>query len=599
VATVRDLSISASLAASTDTPAITAPELSFTCPDSVLCAEAVDERKKRNPATTYDADLAQVIGTPRFLVWKHISALGRCQWSSRSLALRSLVIALPAGREIEFGMPDRSVTRREANQILGAAAATQLLSAQSPDICFLSAVDMAEMIRRKKVSAREVMAAHLKQIERINPKVNAIVTLVAEQATENAATADEAQARGAALGPLHGLPVAHKDLVETAGIRTTFGSLIFKDNVPAHDAIIVERMKKAGAITVGKTNTPEFGAGSQTFNRVFGATKNPYDLTKTCGGSSGGAAVSLACGMVPIADGSDSGGSLRNPSSFCSVVGFRVAPGRVPTAAVGNAWSTLSVTGPMARNVADVALLLSVMAGPDPRCPISISEPGTRFAGNLERSFKGVRVAWFKDLGGIPFDRRIRAAVNAQRKVFEGLGCIVEEAEPDFSGADEAFNTLRALGYLNSQSENVRKHRELVKDTILWEVERGSKLTAADIVRAESLHSQVWDRMRIFQEKYEFFILPATQVPPFDVTQPYVTEIEGVKMNSYIEWMKSCYFISILENPSICLPSGYTPEGLPVGLQIVGRHREEFSVLQLAHAFEQETKSAHRRPPLV
>jgi amidase len=501
---------------------------------------------------------------------------------------------------IKFVMPDQSMTRRKASQILGAAAATQIVVAgETPDICFLTATEMADLIRRKKLSARETMAAHLKQIERINPKVNAIVTLVAEQAVENAGKADEAQAHGAPLGPLHGLPVAHKDLVETAGIRTTFGSLIFKDHVPAHDAIIVERMKRAGAITLGKTNTPEFGAGSQTFNRVFGATKNPYDVTKTCGGSSGGAAVSLACGMVPLADGSDSGGSLRNPASFCSVAGFRVAPGRVPTAAVGNPWQTISVTGPMARDVSDVALLLSVMAGPDVRCPISITEPGSHFAGNLERSFKGARVAWFKDLGGIPFDRRIRDAVNAQRRVFENLGCIVEEAEPDLSGADEAFNTIRALGYVSSQSENVRTHRELVKDTILWEVERGSKLTAADIARADALHSQLWDRMRVFQEKYEYFILPATQVPPFDVTQPYVTEIEGVKMNTYIEWMKSCYFISILENPSICVPSGYTAEGLPVGLQIVGRHREEFSVLQLAHAFEQATKSAHRRPPLV
>ena len=496
-------------------------------------------------------------------------------------------------------MPDRSVTRREASQILGAAAATQLLAAQSPDICFLSAIEMAGLIRRKKLSAREALAAHLKQIDRINPKVNAIVTLVADQAMENAQKADEAQARGATLGPLHGLPVAHKDLVETAGIRTTFGSLIFKDNVPSHDAILVERMKKAGAITVGKTNTPEFGAGSQTFNRVFGATKNPYDLTKTCGGSSGGAAVSLACGMVPLADGIDIGGSLRNPSSFCSVVGFRVSPGRVPASAVGNAWSTLGVAGPMARNVADVALLLSVMAGPDPRCPISITEPGSRFAGNLERSFKGVRVAWFKDPGGIPFDRRIREAVNGQRKVFESLGCVVEEADPDLTGADEAFSTLRALGYVSSQSENVRRHRELVKDTILWEVERGSKLTAAEITHAETLHSQVWERMRIFQEKYEYFILPATQVPPFDVNQPYVTQIEDVKMNTYIDWMKSCYLISIVETPSICVPSGYTAEGLPVGLQIVGRHREEFSVLQLAHAFEQATKPAHRRPGIV
>ena len=497
-------------------------------------------------------------------------------------------------------MPDRPVTRREANQILSAAAASQLVAAaQAPDICFLTAVEMADLMRRKKLSAREAMTAHLKQIDRVNPQVNAIVTLVADQAMENAKRADEAQARGATLGPLHGLPVAHKDLVETAGIRTTFGSLIFKDNVPAHDAIIVERIKKAGAITVGKTNTPEFGAGSQTFNRIFGATKNPYDLTKTCGGSSGGAAVSLACGMVPIADGSDSGGSLRNPASFCSVVGVRVSPGRVPTAAVGDAWSTLSVTGPMARTVSDVALLLSVMAGPDERCPISVTEPGSRFAGNLERSFKGARVAWFRDLGGIPFDRRIREAVNAQRKAFESLGCIVEEAEPDLNGADEAFSTLRALGYVISQRENVRRHRELVKDTILWEVERGLKLTADEIAHAQALHTQVWDRMRIFQQKYEYFILPATQVPPFNVTEEYVKEIEGVKMNTYIEWMKSCYLISILGNPSICLPSGYTPEGLPVGLQIVGRHRDEFSVLQLAYAFERATKPGHRRPGIV
>ena len=251
--------------------------------------------------------------------------------------------------------------------------------------------------------------------------MNAIVTLVAEQAIENANKADDAHARGAALGPLHGLPIAHKDLFQTAGIRTTFGSRIFKDNIPEHDAILVERIRNAGAISVGKTNTPEFGAGSQTFNAVFGATRNPYDLTKTCGGSSGGAAVSLACGMLPIADGSDSGGSLRNPAAFCNVIGFRTAPGRVPHAAEGDAWSTLSVSGPMARNVPDVALLLSVMAGPDLRCPISITEPASHFSGNLERNFKGMRVAWFKDMGGIPFDPQVLSAVNAQRQTFENL----------------------------------------------------------------------------------------------------------------------------------------------------------------------------------
>jgi amidase len=496
-------------------------------------------------------------------------------------------------------MSQPPVTRREAAQLLGLAAATQLLATPGPDICFLTATEMAGLIRRKKLSARETMAAHLKQIDRVNPKVNAIVTLVAEQATEKARQADEAQAHGAALGPLHGLPIAHKDLEETAGIRTTFGSRIFKDYIPKQDAMLVERIRNAGAICLGKTNTPEFGAGSQTFNAVFGATKNPYDLTKTCGGSSGGAAVSLACGMIPIADGSDSGGSLRNPAAYCDVVGFRVAPGRVASAARGNAWSTISVSGPLARNVPDLALLLSVMAGPDPRCPISITEPGSRFTGNLERSFKGVRVAWFKDMGGIPFDPRVLSIVNAQKKVFESLGCIVEEAEPDWTGVHEGYDTLRAWGYATSQAENVRLHRDLVKDTIQWEVERGSKLTGADIARAHALRSQAWDHMRIFQEKYEYFITPTSQLPPYDVTQPYPTEIAGVPMSTYIEWQKSSILISALENPAISIPCGFTEDGLPIGLQIVGRHRDEWSVLQLAHAFEQATPGSRRKPAIA
>jgi amidase len=490
------------------------------------------------------------------------------------------------------------ITRREASRILSVAAVAAQTIEAAPDVCFMTAVEQAALIRHRKISALELMDAHLKQIERVNPKVNAIVTLIAEKAREGARHADEAQARGAKLGPLHGLPVAHKDLIETAGIRTTYGSPIFKDNVPGEDAILVERVRDAGAICLGKTNTPEFGAGSQTFNQVFGATKNPYDLTKTCGGSSGGAAVALACGMTPIASGSDTGGSLRNPAAFCSIVGFRPAPGRVPSAAKGNSWQTLSVSGPMARTVADVALLLSAMAGPDTRCPISIAESPSRFAESLDRDFKGVRIAWFKNLGGVIFDARVRDTVNAQRRVFESMGCVVEEAEPDLAGGDEAFNTLRAWGYASQYGELARAHRDQIKETVLWEIDRGSKLTAADIAHAHALHSQVWDRMRAFQKKYEYFILPTTQVPPFDINQPYVTEIEGTKMATYIDWMKSCYLISILENPAISVPAGYTPEGLPVGLQIVGRHREEFRVLQLAHAFEQATRTSHRRPAI-
>ena len=483
--------------------------------------------------------------------------------------------------------------------MLGAAAAANAFAVQTPDICFLSAVEMAALIRNKKLSAREAAAAHLKQIERVNPRVNAIVTLLAEQALEHARQADELQTHRVSLQPLHGLPVVHKDLLETAGIRTTFGSPIFKDYVPSQDAIIVERMRRAGAITLGKTNTPEFGAGSQTFNAVFGATRNPYDLTKTCGGSSGGSAVALACGMAALADGTDTGGSLRNPAAFCSVFGFRVAPGRGPDVARVNPWATLNVAGPMARSVADVALLLSVIAGPDARSPISIAEPGARFSGSLARNFRGVRIAWFKNLGGVPFHSGIRRQVDAQRKVFEGLGCIVEEAEPDFTGAEEAFNTLRAWGYAAAHGDKVRDHRELVKETVIWEVERGWKLSGTDVARAHTLHGQLWDRMRVFLDKYEYFVLPTTQVPPFDLDQPYVTEIEGVAMKTYIEWMKSCWYISILENPAISVPCGYLADDLPVGLQIVGRHRDEWSVLQLAHAFEAATRSAWRKPAIA
>jgi amidase len=420
---------------------------------------------------------------------------------------------------------------------------------------------------------------------------------------EQASLADEWQARGlkqgAPLAPLHGLPVAHKDLFETAGIRTTFGSRIYKDHVPDRDAIIVERARQAGAIAIGKTNTPEFGAGAQTFNEVFGATANPYDVTKTCGGSSGGSAVALACGMVPLADGSDHASSLRNPAAFCGVVGLRPAPGRVPTAPASNPWSTMSVDGPMARNVADLAFYLSAIAGPDPRSPISIAEPGSRFSGDLARDFRGVRVAWFKDLGGVPFERPILDAVTGARKRFEDLGCIVEEAEPDWSGATESYNVLRALGYVGAHSEHVRKHRDLMKDTILWQVEEGRKLTADQIARAIAQRAQLWERVRVFLQHYEFFVLPTTQVLPFAIDQPYVTEIEGVKMDSYIDWMKSCYYITVVETPAISLPCGFTAEGLPIGLQIVGRHRDERSLLQMAYAFEQAIGTDFRKPPVV
>jgi amidase len=395
------------------------------------------------------------------------------------------------------------------------------------------------------------------------------------------------------------LPVAHKDLFPTKGVRTTFGSPIFGDFVPDHDALIVERLAEAGAISVGKTNTPEFGAGSQTFNGVFGETLNPYDPTRTCGGSSGGGAVALACGMVPIADGSDLGGSLRNPAGFCNVVGFRPSPGRVPTWPDPTPWLALTVEGPMARTVEDAALMLGAIAGPDPRSPLSISEPGALFLRPLERDFGGVRVAWSRDLGGLPVDPRVTEVLEGHRDVFESLGCAVEEAEPDLADADEVFKTLRAWRYELSVGELLEEHRDEMKDTVVWNIEEGARLGGPQVGRAERKRTELFHRVRSFMGSYEFLVSPVSQVPPFDVKQRYVTEIAGERMQTYVDWMKSCYYVSVTGLPAISVPCGFTREGLPVGIQIVGRYRDDFGVLQLAHAFEGATRYGERRPPLA
>ena len=496
-------------------------------------------------------------------------------------------------------MSDHYPSRRDV--IAGLAAAPLLesaLAAQTDSVCFMSAVEMARLIRAKKISAREVLAAHLKQIERVNPKVNAIVTLVPEMAEAAAAKADEMQAHKAVLGPLHGLPVAHKDLLETRGIRTTWGSPLYKDFIPTEDDLPVERMARAGAITIGKTNTPEFGAGSQTFNTVFGATHNPYDLTKTCGGSSGGAAVSLACGLAPVATGSDAGGSLRNPPAFCNVVGFRPSIGRVPNPKAAFGWSTLSTNGCLGRSVEDLAFALSTIAGPDSRAPLSINEPGEVFARPLGRSFKGVRVAFFKDLGGVPFDARVRAIVDGHRKTFESMGCIVEQAEPDFAPAEISFRIIRAWNSAHTYGDRLRQHPEAFKDTLTGEIEEGLRLTGMDLARAETAHTEVWRGFQAFLEKYEYFVLPVTQLPAFDITTQWPTEIAGVKFSNYIDWMKSCWYISATGNPAAAVPGGFTAEGLPVGVQIVGRDKADFSVLQMAHAFEQATGFGKKRASL-
>jgi amidase len=358
-------------------------------------------------------------------------------------------------------------------------------------------------------------------------------------------------------------------------------------------------MRRAGAITVGKTNTPEFGAGSQTFNRVFGATRNPYDLTKTCGGSSGGAAVALACGLVPVASGSDTGGSLRNPAAFCNVVGFRPSIGRVPNPKASFAWSTLSTSGCLGRSVADLAFALSTIAGPDSRSPLSIDEPGEHLARPLDRNFKGVRVAWFKDLGGVPFDARVRSVVDGHRDTFESLGCIVEQAEPDFSPAEIAFRLLRAWNSANTYGVRLQEHPDAFKDTLKGEIDEGLRLTGMDLARAEVAHGRIWRNFQAFLENYEYFVLPTTQLPPFDINTPYPAEVAGVKIDNYIDWMKSCWYISATGNPAASVPAGFTSEKLPVGIQIVGRNKQDFSVLQMAHAFEAATGFGKKHPSIA
>ena len=467
------------------------------------------------------------------------------------------------------------------------------------ELIWQTAVELAALIRRGDVSAVEVMEAHLERIDAVNPALNAIVTYLPEQALELARAADEKRTRGDELGLLHGLPIAHKDLFETAGIRTTMGSPAFSDYIPETDDLIIARLKRAGCITLGKSNVPEFGAGSHTFNPVFGATLNPYNRSKTCGGSSGGAAAALASGMIPIADGSDMGGSLRNPASFCNVVGLRPTPGRVPSYPKGNAWSTLSVDGPMGRTAQDVALMLQAIAGYDSRAPISLEQPGSAFAADLEREFAGVRLAWSPDLGGLPVDPQVTATIEAQLPVFADLGCNVEAAAPDFSDAYEIFQTLRAWNFELSFAEHFAEFGEdAFKETIRWNAAQGRQLSAGQISRAEAKRTELFHRVREFLETYEYLLLPTAQVPPFPIEWEYPREIAGVAMKTYIDWMMSCAYITVTGLPAISVPCGFTAGGLPVGLQIVGRPRADFAVLQLAYAFQEATRFYEQRPLL-
>jgi amidase len=464
-------------------------------------------------------------------------------------------------------------------------------------LCFASAREQLALLLGRELSAQELLDAHLERIHRVNPGVNAIVTLAEDRARELAQRADRALAAGAPLGPLHGLPVVHKDLTETRGIRTTYGSPAFAEFVPPFDSLVVERLVAAGAVSIGKSNVPEWGTGSQTYNAVFGATRNPYDLERTCGGSTGGGAVALATGMAALADGSDMGGSLRNPASFCNVVGMRPSPGRVPNWPVRAVFFTLVTAGAMGRTVGDVALALSVLGEPHPSSPFAAREPARRFAGPLERDFTGTRVAWSESLGGLPVEEAVRRAVAGVPRVLADLGCAVRAADPDLRGAEEAFVTQRVWHYALALGELARERPDQLSEVNREEVERGRRLTGEDLGRAHVLLTVLWERMRAFFAEHEFLVTIVSQVAPFDVDEPFPREVAGVRMETYRDWMRSCTWISATGLPAISVPAGFTQTGLPVGVQIVGAPGDDLGVLTLARAVEQATGTGLRRPP--
>lgn len=457
---------------------------------------------------------------------------------------------------------------------------------------------MVVAVRTKRISARELLDAHLERIEAVNSQINAVVSLDAERAREAAREADDRLARGDDVGPLHGLPFAFKDTHAVAGWRTTYGSPLMADNVPDRDDLVVERVRAAGAITIGKTNTPEWAAGSHTFNPIFGTTLNPYDTSRSAGGSSGGAAAALASGMVPLADGSDMGGSLRNPASFCNVVGLRPSIGRVPNWPAANLWESLSVAGPMARNVADLALLLSAMAGPTDRSPIALDTPGSTFSAPMDSDLRGVRVALSTDLGGaFDVDAEVGSIVDDQRTVFADAGAVVEDAYPDLSGAEEIFRTLRAWHFQFVHGATLAQNPDAFKASLADNIRAGEGLSGADVARAWGLRTTLFERVRQFFERYDVLAMPVSQVPPFPADQEYPEAINGRAQETYLDWMRSAYFITVTGCPAISVPAGFTDEGWPVGLQLVAPPGGERRLLEIAHAYEQQTRHGETRPP--
>jgi amidase len=449
------------------------------------------------------------------------------------------------------------------------------------DLCAAPATELAALIRSRELSATELLAAVLARIEEVNPALNAIVTLAAEQAAGVAADLDTRAAHGSLAGPLHGLPIAIKDVAETAGIRTTFGSPVFASYVPSFDAPYVALLKQAGAVVIGKTNAPEFGAGSQTFNPVFGATRNPYDTRLTPGGSSGGGAGARAPPTTPFADGSDVAASVRNPAAFCGLVGLRTTPGLVPS----DVLDPVGVVGPIARSAPDAALLLAGMCGADSGLPLARPDRAGGFLDLTPASPRGLRVAWTFDLGDLPVQPEVRAVLASLRDSMAAAGCSVTDAAPELSDADEVFQVLRA-GRMAAMAPLLREHRDQLKETLVWNIEKGIALTGEQLAAAQVARAGIFRRVKAFlaDGRYDVLALPTVQVLPFPVEQEWVTQINGQPMSTYIDWLRSCSRITVSAHPAVSVPAGLTDSGLPVGLQLVGHYGGDLRLLQIAAA---------------
>ena len=497
-----------------------------------------------------------------------------------------------------------TVSRRELLLAGGALSTVGLAKRSNAELVSLSACELSDQIRLKRVSCAEVMEAFLRQIDRFNPQVNAIVSLQdRDSLMHQAKERDEQLARGQYLGWMHGFPHAVKDLAATKGIRTSYGSPLL-DGVPEHDAIFVERLRRSGAILIGKTNAPEMGFGSQSYNPVFGTTRNAYDQTKCAGGSSGGAAVALALRMVPVADGSDFMGSLRNPAAFNNVFGFRPSWGRVPSGGDELFLGTISTEGPMGRSARDLAMLLSVMAGPDVRAPLSIDERADVFAGDLQRDFHGARIGWLGDFGGyLPFEAGILDLCKKALTSFESLGCRIDIARPDFP-PERLWETWLTLRHANSAGGLIDLYRDpakraKLKPEIQWEIAGGLTISAVDLQRASHARSDWYRALERSFEQFDYLAIPSAQVFPFDAEVHWPHEVAGRKMDTYHRWMEVVIGPSLAGLPALNVPVGFGTQGLPMGMQIIGRRHADLAVLQLAHAYEQVAHWHDTRPPLL